>query len=133
MRTKLQVLFLFLSISINLFSQKDWELLNPTPSINNGVDIHFVTNEIGYIITNKEILETNDAGENWIISKKISSANDLNFYNSSGFIVGNYGYVIKSTDNGNSWNTISTGTYDNYNSVNMINEDTILISRWCHH
>jgi photosystem II stability/assembly factor-like uncharacterized protein len=128
MKINLQLLFLFLSISINLFSQKDWDLLNPTPTINTGVDIHFVTNEIGYIITNKEILKTTDAGENWTISQGISSANDLNFYNSSGFIVGNSGYVIKSTDNGNTWNSISAGTNDNFNSVNMINEDTILIS-----
>lgn len=128
MKTKLQALFLFLSLSINLFSQNDWELLNPTPTINTGVDIHFVTNEIGYIITNKEILKTTDAGENWTISQGISSANDLKFCNSSGFIVGNSGYVIKSTDNGNTWNSISTGTNDNFNSVNMINEDTILIS-----
>ncbi len=128
MKIRLQVLLLSLSISISLFSQKDWELLNPTPTINSGVDIHFVTDEIGYIITNKEILKTIDAGENWTISQEISSANDLNFYNSTGFIVGNSGYVLKSTDKGNNWNSISTGSSENFNSVNIISEDTILIS-----
>lgn len=128
MKIKLQVLLFFFTISISLFGQDDWELLNPTPTINSGVDIHFVTDEIGYIITNKEILKTTDAGENWTISKEISSANDLNFYNSTGLIVGNSGYVIKSIDNGNTWSSISMGASDNYNSVNMINEDTIIIS-----
>lgn len=128
MKIKLQLLLFFITISIGLFGQENWELLNPTPTINTGVDIHFVTNEIGYIITNKEILKTIDSGENWTISQEISSANDLNFYNSSGFIVGNDGYVIKSIDNGNTWKSVSTGINDNYNSVNMINEDTILIS-----
>lgn len=128
MKTKLPVLLFFFTISIILFGQDDWELLNPTPTINSGVDIHFVTDEIGYIITNKEILKTTDSGENWSISQEISSANDLNFHNSSGFIVGNSGFVIKSIDNGNTWNPISMETNDNYNSVNVINEDTVLIS-----
>lgn len=128
MKIKLQVLLFFFTISINLFCQDDWELLNPTPTINSGVDIHFVTDEIGYIITNKEILKTTDSGENWTISQEISSSNDLNFYNSTGFIVGNSGYVIKSIDNGTTWSSISTGASDNYNSINMINEDTIIIS-----
>ncbi|MES2239029.1 MAG: YCF48-related protein [Bacteroidota bacterium] len=110
-------------------SQTSWELLNPKPSSNAGLDIHFVSsNDIGYIINSNEILETQDAGISWQKKQNILSGNDLNFYNTIGFIVGNNGYVLKSIDGGISWSQISTGFSGNFNTVNIINETDIIIS-----
>lgn len=109
-------------------SQTNWELLNPKPTANTGKDVEFVTTNIGYIITSNELLETIDAGSTWIKKQNISSGNDMNFFNSTGYIVGNNGYVLKSTDNGTSWNQISTGYSSSFNTVNIIDDNNIILS-----
>lgn len=119
------VLFFF---SQNMYSQTTWELLNPKPSINYGLDIHFVSSNVGYIINSNELLETLDAGISWQKKRNINSGNNFNFYNTIGFIVGNNGYVLKSSDSGNSWLQISTGFSGNFNTVNILNETEIIIS-----
>lgn len=119
------VLFCF---SLNIHSQTSWELLNPKPSGNTGLDIRFVSSNTGYIINSNEILETLDAGVTWLKKQNINSGNDLNFYNTVGFIVGNNGYVLKSIDSGSSWSQIATGFSGNFNTVNIINETEIIIS-----
>lgn len=112
----------------NIQSQTNWELLNPKPTANTGKDVEFVTSNIGFIITSNELLETTDAGNNWLKKQDISSGNDMSFYNSTGYIVGNNGYVLKSTDNGTSWNQISTGFFNSFNTVNIIDENNIILS-----
>lgn len=118
----------FFCFSLPIHSQTNWELLNPKPSSNNGLDIRFVSSSNGYIINSNEILETLDAGVSWQKKQNINSGNDLNFYSTIGFIVGNNGYVLKSNDGGTSWSQISTGFSDNFNTVNIINETDIIIS-----
>ena len=118
----------FFCFSLHIHSQTNWELLNPKPSSNNGLDIRFVSSSNGYIINSNEILETLDAGISWQKKQNINSGNDLNFYSTIGFIVGNNGYVLKSNDGGTSWSQISTGFSDNFNTVNIINETDIIIS-----
>ena len=118
----------FFCFSLHIHSQTNWELLNPKPSSNNGLDIRFVSSSNGYIINSNEILETLDAGVSWQKKQNINSGNDLNFYGTIGFIVGNNGYVLKSNDRGTSWSQISTGFSDNFNTVNIINETDIIIS-----
>lgn len=119
------VLFCF---SLNIQSQTSWELLNPKPSSNIGLDVHFVSSNVGYILNSNEILETQDAGISWQKKQNITSGNDLNFYNAIGFIVGNNGYALKSIDGGTSWSQITTGFSGNFNTVNIINETEIIIS-----
>ena len=109
-------------------SQTNWELLNPKPTANTGKDVEFVTTNIGYIITSNELLETIDAGSTWIKKQNISSGNDMSFLSSTGYIVGNNGYVLKSTDNGTSWNQISTGYSSSFNTVNIIDDNNIIFS-----
>ncbi|MBA4318026.1 MAG: hypothetical protein C0412_06475 [Flavobacterium sp.] len=119
------VLFFF---SLNMQSQTSWELLNPKPSSNNGLGIHFVSSNIGYIINSNEILETLDSGISWQKKQNISSGTDLKFYNTIGFIVGNNGYVLKSSDSGKTWSQIFTVFSGNFNTVNILNESEIIIS-----
>ncbi|MFD2939325.1 YCF48-related protein [Flavobacterium notoginsengisoli] len=121
-------LILFFGFSLNIFSQQNWELLNPTPTFKTGKNVQFVSNNTGYIITDTEILETTDSGASWTKKQNIVSGNDLKFYNNIGFIVGNSGYVLKSVDSGASWKQINTGFYDHINTVNVINTNTIIIS-----
>ena len=123
------LILLCIIISINkIHSQTNWELLNPKPTANTGKDVEFVTNDIGYIITSNELLETLDAGTTWLKKQNISSGNDMSFYNTTGYIVGNYGYILKSTDNGTSWNQLSTGFNGSFNTVHIIDANNIILS-----
>ena len=51
----------------------------------------------------------------------ISSANDINFFDSIGFIVGEHGYILKTSDFGITWKLITTDVNENFNTVNIIN------------
>ena len=73
-------IFVLFSFSLNIHSQTIWELLNPKPSINNGLDIHFVSSNVGYIVNSNEILETLDAGISWQKKQNINSGKNFNFY-----------------------------------------------------
>ncbi len=128
MKKNLLILLCLILFINKMHSQTNWELLNPKPTANTGKDIEFVTANIGYIITSNELLETLDAGDNWLKKQSISSGNDMSFYNSTGYIVGNYGYVLKSIDNGITWNQISTGFSGSFNSVNIIDTNNIILS-----
>ncbi|MCH3882506.1 T9SS type A sorting domain-containing protein [Tenacibaculum aquimarinum] len=128
MKKNLLILFCIIICINKIHSQTNWELLNPKPTANTGKDVHFVTNNIGYIITSNELLETLDTGNTWVKKQNISSGNDMSFYNATGYIVGNYGYVLKSIDRGTSWNQISTGFNSSFNTVNIIDDNNIILS-----
>ncbi|MFK5891545.1 MAG: YCF48-related protein [Flavobacteriaceae bacterium] len=124
----LLILFCIIVCINKIHSQTSWELLNPKPTANTGKDVEFVTNNIGYIITSNELLETLDSGGTWLKKQNISSGNDMSFYNTTGYVVGNYGYMLKSIDNGLSWSQISTGFNGNFNTVNIIDDNNIILS-----
>ncbi|MFH6768148.1 YCF48-related protein [Gaetbulibacter aquiaggeris] len=128
MKKNLLILFCIIICTNKIHSQINWELLNPKPTANTGKNVDFVTNNIGYIITSNELLETLDAGNTWLKKQNISSGNDMNFYNTTGYIVGNYGYVLKSVDNGASWSQISTGFNSSFNTINIIDDNNIILS-----
>jgi photosystem II stability/assembly factor-like uncharacterized protein len=127
MKKNLLILFCTILCFNKINSQINWELLNPMTT-NTGKDVEFVTTNIGYIITTNELLETIDAGNTWLKKQNISSGNDISFYNTTGYIVGNDGYVLKSINNGASWNQISTGFNSSFNTVNIIDDDNIILS-----
>ncbi|MBV7439822.1 fibronectin type III domain-containing protein [Weeksellaceae bacterium TAE3-ERU29] len=128
MKKQLLILFCITLFMNKVHSQTNWELLNPKPTASVGKDIEFVTSNAGYIITSNELLETIDAGNTWSKKQNISSGNDMSFYNTAGYIVGDHGYVLKSIDNGNSWSQISTGFDGNFNTVNIIDDENIILS-----
>jgi len=113
---------------LNLAAQSQWETLNPKPSGNIGVKIYFTSLDTGFIINNKQILKTVDCGQKWSVSKVVTSANDINFLKSTGYVVGNNGYVLKTTDKGINWFPVNIGTIENLNSVFVISRDTIIIT-----
>lgn len=128
MKKKLLILFCFIVCLNKIHSQTNWELLNPKPTSNTGKDVDFVSNEIGYIITSNELLETLDAGNTWSKKQNINSGNDLSFHNTTGYIVGSYGYVLKSVDGGTSWSQIFTGFNGSFTTVNIIDDNTVILS-----
>jgi photosystem II stability/assembly factor-like uncharacterized protein len=67
------------------------------------------------------IMETFNAGTTWITKNdSVHGCNALVSRGSSSWVgVGQFGYTITSTDNFNSWNHISTGTYNILNSISF--------------
>lgn len=128
MKKKLLIILIILSSINQIKSQTSWELLNPNPTANTGKDIDFVSNNVGYIITPTELLETLDSGNTWTKKQNISSGNDMNFYDNIGYIVGNDGYILKSTDSGNTWTQIFTSFNISFNTVNIIDKSIIILS-----
>ena len=128
MKKKLLFLLCIIICFNKIQSQTNWELLNPKPTPNTGKDIDFISSSIGYLITPNDLLETTDSGASWQKKLNISGGNDMSFYSTHGYIVGDYGYVLKSTDNGTSWTQIDTGFYESFNTVNIIDENNIILS-----
>ena len=128
MKKNLLILLCIVLYSSKIHSQTNWELLNPKPTASNGKDVDFVNSTTGYIITTNEILETTDAGNTWLKKQDISSGNDMSFYDTTGYIVGNYGYVLKSTDSGKTWNQVSNGLNGDFNTVNIIDQNIVILS-----
>src|SRR3712207_9585578 len=60
-----------------------------------GREIAFINAETGYIINNKEILKTRDAGHSWQKHRDIQGGVALSFKETNGFIVGDNGYVLQ--------------------------------------
>jgi photosystem II stability/assembly factor-like uncharacterized protein len=126
--TKKILSLLFLLLSFIVYSQDSWELLNPKPSYNNGKDVHFVSSQKGYIITDHELLETSDAGQNWSFKQSIASGNDINFKDNIGYIVGYYGFALKTEDYGETWTEVELPINDLLNTVTIIDSNTVIIS-----
>lgn len=123
------ILVLFFSITyIELSSQISLETLNPKPSYMAGKDIHFISDTEGFYITSTEIFYTSDSGVTWTKKRNIQFGNDINFYGSLGFVVGNAGRVYKSIDSGDTWQQINVGVNENFNTVNIIDENKIILS-----
>jgi photosystem II stability/assembly factor-like uncharacterized protein len=109
-------------------SQNNWELLNPKPTTQTGIDIEFVSATVGYIITNYQLLETQDAGATWTLKRSLSRTNDITFNGNIGYIVGDSGFVERSLDGGTTWNTVTTNLTYSFNTVTIIDASTIILS-----
>lgn len=124
---KLRALLIISFISINLFGQNDWQLLNPSPTIQQGFQIDFVDENHGFILTNKNLLETFDFGENWSINIELISASDFDFSSNIGVIVG------ASTDNritfnsGLEWQSLNVPA-DGFKSVKLFESGKIYLT-----
>ncbi len=128
---KKTLLFLIcLFTQLLLFSQTEWEILNPRPTGNTARDIHFTSNSVGYILSFGTLLETTDAGVTWEEKQNTPGGNDMAFFGTNGYIVDDiyFGVIHKSIDNGDTWTQINTGYNYYYNTVNVLDENTIILS-----
>ncbi len=105
-----------------------WKLLNPLPSAHINLDITFINDQIGFIVNDKELLNTTDGGNTWKVKMDITSGKRIAFKNMIGYIIGSNGSVYKSTHFGDGWYKLNTGFTDNLNSLSLIHQDTILIT-----
>jgi len=108
---KIFLLIIAISFCYTIFSQNYWEQIHPYPTLNNLHDVHFNSEEEGWIIGNghlqSSIMYTNDAGVTW--ETQISGQDEDAPYTSLFFIDDNEGWAggwkcIYHTDNkGATW------------------------------
>lgn len=123
----LATLVLIFSFSA-LSAQESWELLNPKPSSQTGLDIHFVSNTSGFYITGNELFYTIDSGGTWLLKQNFLGAKDLGFKDNLGIVVGNNGAIIKSEDSGVTWSSMNVGVPESLNTVTIIDQNNMVVS-----
>ncbi|MBP6184850.1 MAG: T9SS type A sorting domain-containing protein [Saprospiraceae bacterium] len=110
----------------NMYSFAQWGPVS-SGTVEHLVDIHFPTNNIGYIVgENSTLLKTSDSGLNWEPLKldTVMHINSVHFVNSdTGFIACN-GKLLHTVDGGMNWTNANESENKSYNSVYFIN-DTI--------
>lgn len=70
---KIFILSFSICLSLTLFSQNNWTLVNTPPSQNAITKIVFVNDSLAYGISLNKILKTTDEGNNWMIGHSYSS------------------------------------------------------------
>lgn len=128
MNLKINILLILLIFSLITNAQTSWEWISPKPSGFNPIDIHFFSDNNGLILNNYEIYKTNDGGYNWLKTNSFEFANDFDFIDSIGYVVGNHGLCRKTIDGGNTWSDINTGETARFKSVQLLSNDTIIIT-----
>lgn len=123
------LLFLLLFFSFNIiFAQTSWELLNPKPTEQTGIDVHFVSATNGFFITSSELFFTIDSGGTWQLKTEFAGAKDMVFNEDTGIIVQNSGSVLITIDYGETWTSHSVGAAENLNSATVLDGETFIVS-----
>jgi len=102
--------------------------------------IFFINSSLGFTVgTNNEghpvVLKTTNSGSTWkLVTPKemkntprsiafMDTINSQSMY--TGFVVGNSGSIFKTTDSGETWEEIDSGTNENLHSITLLDEDNI--------
>ncbi len=101
------ILTLLLSILfISSYSQNDWTLIHPTPTLSNLNDVQFISEQEGWAVgTDGTIIYTNNKGESWVTQHydDDESFRSVFFINENeGWVVG-WSKIYHTTNNGDTW------------------------------
>jgi len=91
--------------------------------------VYFLNDQLGWMATSDgEVLGTFDGGKTWqkreVTSREIK---DIHFLARTGYIVGERGLVMKSTNGGATWEDISQNIKYDFTGVGMVNDSVIII------
>ncbi len=84
--------------------------------------LHFIDNKTGWLASSSsEILKTLDGGMTWTQQNfgVGSGYNDIWFNGQTGFVIGNNGLLRRSTNGGNSWQTIASGSASSLRKIHF--------------
>jgi photosystem II stability/assembly factor-like uncharacterized protein len=130
----------FINNKIGWFSLVDGEILKTvdggltfTKQVKSGnifVGVDFTDKRNGYIVGNREIYKTENAGGSWnkVWENPVSSFSDIDMVDSlTGYTVGYAGAILKTIDGGVTWQTQVSNSTNWLNSVNFIDSNIGLI------
>ena len=115
---KIFLLIIAISFCFTTFSQNQWNQIHPYPTLKNLRDVHFNSEEEGWIIgndaTGSEIMYTNDAGVTWDtqLSGEGAPSSSLFFIDESEGWAGGWKCIWHTTDKGNTWESQSVPDVD---------------------
>ncbi|MBL7075280.1 T9SS type A sorting domain-containing protein [candidate division KSB1 bacterium] len=127
--------FLFaLFLSIATKAQHGWFYLDPLPTENALLSVHFVNADTGYVVGGHHdgqtwigiITKTMNGGITWIIqTTQMGLFWSVYFTDeNTGYAVGGIGTILKTTDGGDNWILQNSGTTSSLYSVFFVNVDT---------
>ncbi|HET7002640.1 MAG TPA: YCF48-related protein [Puia sp.] len=120
---------LLLLCHFGAFSQHDWQWLNPQPSGATCIKITFTDRQHGFILNrNGELIRTEDQGIHWQISSHFPLATAMDIADSTGIIVCSNGVLYMSTDDGDTWNLVSSSLRGNLKWISIISRDTFYLA-----
>lgn len=91
--------------------------------------LYFYNSQIGFANAVNKLLKTTNGGQTWVVATSFGQAIDSQplysfFFTSptTGFAVGQYGYIFKTTNGGNTWQRVSAVTYfaEDGNNLNKV-------------
>lgn len=87
-------------------------------------------NDIWIVGHHGVVLHSTNGGNNWILDNSISSEqlNSVEFKGSHGYIAGNNGTLLYTTDYGTTWNPIALSTTDDLFSLNITANNTQVLA-----
>lgn len=106
----------------------NWQMLNPKPSAATGYDIKMLSNDLGFFITDTEIIQTQDSGVSWNVKQKLYSTQAIDFKDNLGIVVGMNGTAVLSSDSGTTWVPKVFNSSENFIYAKVFSSSNILIA-----
>jgi len=106
-----------------------WQQLNQSFSPSSSFEyskVGFSTINIGYAISSNIVKSTTNGGASWgnQVPNSATSFKDLDFKNTLAWVCGTGGKIIKTTNGGDSWTTLTTGTTQNLTAIQFLDQYT---------
>jgi len=98
-----------------------WQLINlQTPDNSRPTGLFFFNNTTGFISGENLFRKTTDGGQTWsdVLGSVSGNINDVNFKNNNeGYATSDNGKYLRSVDEGNTWESIQSNTYDHLKKI----------------
>lgn len=110
----------------------DWESLGRDIQKSNIIELKFLNNNTGYLLTRERLFKTLDGGESWFTlnSAGYSGFNGIHFNDIANFwVVGDNGLIIHTTDDGLSWLDFSLSTSRANTTIYFLDDSIGFIGR----
>jgi photosystem II stability/assembly factor-like uncharacterized protein len=120
------ITLLTLILAVSAYSAEFATIRIPTKATIN--QIYFHNDQLGWAVTSDgEVLNTFDGGKNWRMTEVTSrNIHDIHFRNRTGYIVGDRGLLMKSTNGGATWQDMSLNIKYNLVAVGVVDDSSAI-------
>jgi photosystem II stability/assembly factor-like uncharacterized protein len=91
--------------------------------------VYFLNENTGFACGYNTVLKTTNSGVNWVNTFLQGNHNSIKFTEANiGYICSDSGKIFKTTNQGSSWNTLSSGVSSHLNNMDFINSSTGIVA-----